>query len=98
MRFVTKVFWFRPTLRCLLPEVVYDRQDNAIYLTDERWDHILKFHEEMADFKDELFTTLKRGRRRQDPLEHPSILIFTPLSTYPEGIPISSSLSNLNVA
>lgn len=54
---------------------IHDRWNNAIYLTDERWEHILEFHEEMADFRDELFTTLKQGRRRQDSLD-PSIYIY----------------------
>lgn len=47
-------------------EVVYDRQGHAIYLTDERWDHVQEFHNEMTGYKNELLTTLKRGRRKQD--------------------------------
>ena len=43
----------------LLRTTIHDRWHNAIYLTDERWEHILEFHEEMADFRDELLTTLK---------------------------------------
>lgn len=54
----------------------HDWWNNAIYLTDERWEHILEFHEEMADFRDELFTTLKQGRRRQDSLD-PSIYTYS---------------------
>ena len=49
--------------------IVYDRNGYAIYLTDERWSHILEFHCEMAHFEDELITTLKRGSRKQDPLD-----------------------------
>ena len=52
-----------------LRTTVYDHWNNAIYLTDERWEHILEFHQEMADFHDEILTTLKRGKRRQDPLD-----------------------------
>ncbi len=55
--------------------IVHDRWDNPIYLTDERWEHILEFHEEMVDFRDELFTTLKQGRRRQEPLD-PSVYTY----------------------
>ncbi len=40
--------------------IVHDRWGNSIYLTDERWGHILEFHQEMVDFRDELFTTLKQ--------------------------------------
>lgn len=27
-------------------ETVYDKNGNLIYLTDERWNHILEFHHE----------------------------------------------------
>ena len=50
-------------------ETVHDRWGNPIYLTDERWEHILEFHAEMVDFRDKLFTTLKQGSRRQDLLD-----------------------------
>jgi len=55
--------------------IVHDRWGNAIYLTDERWEHILEFHEEMVDFREELFTTLQQGRRRQEPLD-PSVYTY----------------------
>lgn len=54
---------------------VYDRLGNPIYLTDERWMHITEFHQEMMDYKDHLLSTLKKGRRRQDPLD-PSLYIY----------------------
>ncbi len=38
-------------------------------MTDERWEHIVEFHEEMIGYKEHLFLTLKRGKRRQDPLD-----------------------------
>jgi hypothetical protein len=45
-----------------------DRDGNSIYLTEERWTHILEGHPELADFEDHLQTTIKHGRRRQEPL------------------------------
>ena len=58
-----------------MEDIVHDRWGNPIYLTDERWEHILEFHEEMIDFRDELSIALKQGRRRQDPLD-PSVYTY----------------------
>ena len=66
-----------------MQETVHDRWDNPIYLTDERWEHILEFHEEMIDFRDELFITLKQGRRRQDPLDPSVYTYFHPFDYLP---------------
>jgi hypothetical protein len=63
--------------------IVHDRWGNPIYLTDERWEHILEFHEEMVDFRDELFTTLKQGRRIQEPLDPFVYTYFHPFDYLP---------------
>ena len=49
---------------------VQDRDSNSIYLTEERWQHITDSdnHPEMQDYEDHLKTTLKNGRRQQEPL------------------------------
>jgi hypothetical protein len=47
-------------------ERVSDRWGNEIYLTDERWQHILETHEEMTNFREYLFETLRTGQRHQD--------------------------------
>jgi len=49
---------------------VHDRYGNSIYLTQERWEHIIDSinHPEMAEYEDELQQTLRNGNRRQDPL------------------------------
>ncbi len=47
---------------------VHDRDGNPIYLTEERWTHIIEGHLEMNDFESHLQTMLKQGRRRQEPL------------------------------
>lgn len=49
---------------------VRDRSGNAIYLTDERWAHIVDplNHPEMAAYEDHLQDVLRTGRRKQDAL------------------------------
>ena len=47
---------------------VHDRDGNPIYLSEERWTHILAGHPEMDAYENHLQTTLKRGRRHQEPL------------------------------
>lgn len=56
-------------------EIIYDKFGNSIYLTDERWNHIVEFHEEMFNYKKHLLKTLKVGKRKQDPLD-PSIYTY----------------------
>jgi hypothetical protein len=43
---------------------------NVIYLTDERWEHIIdgNNHPEMAGFEEYLKKTIRLGTRKQDPL------------------------------
>lgn len=50
--------------------VVRDRYGHVVYLTQERWEHIIESinHPEMADFEAHLKITLQEGRRQQDPL------------------------------
>lgn len=50
--------------------VTNDRYGNEIYLTQERWEHIIDpiNHPDMADFITELQSTIRRGARRQDSL------------------------------
>ncbi len=47
---------------------VRDRDGNPIYLTHERWTHIIENHPEMAEFESHLRTTIMRARHRQEPL------------------------------
>lgn len=50
--------------------VLSDRYGNEVYLTHERWQHITEStnHPDMAGFMAELQSTIRRGTRRQDPL------------------------------
>lgn len=47
---------------------VRDREGNFIYLTEERWTHILENHPEVEFYEDHLKTTLEKGKRKQEPL------------------------------
>ncbi len=49
---------------------VRDRYGNEIYLTDERWAHIIESinHPEMAAFEEHLKETVQRGNQKQDSL------------------------------
>ena len=49
---------------------VQDRFGNSIYLTQERWDHIIDSvnHPEMEGYEEELKETVQSGARKQDPL------------------------------
>lgn len=48
-----------------------DRFGNEIYLTRERWAHIIDpdNHPEVAPFFDEMTETIRLGRRHQDPYD-----------------------------
>jgi len=50
--------------------VIHDRDGHPVYLTEERWHHIIEVnnHPEMADYEDHLKRTIQSGRRRQEPL------------------------------
>lgn len=45
-----------------------DRFGNEIYLTDERWEHIINEmnHPEMTEYENELRETIRSGARKQD--------------------------------
>jgi hypothetical protein len=49
---------------------VNDRFGNSIYLTQERWEHIIESinHPEMEEYEEELKETIQKGSRKQDPV------------------------------
>jgi len=51
--------------------VVQDRYGGAIYLTDERWNHIIDpyHHPEMEGYLDHLRETIRTGKRQQEHLD-----------------------------
>ena len=49
---------------------IYDRFGNVIYLTQERWEHIVQSlnHPEMMAYESHLKETIRSGQRKQDTL------------------------------
>jgi len=49
---------------------VRDRYGSEIYLTEERWQHIIEpiNHPEMGVYEEHLKAVIRSGRRKQDPL------------------------------
>ncbi len=49
---------------------IQDRYGHSIYLTQERWEHIVESinHPEMEEYEEELKETVKSGTRKQDTL------------------------------
>jgi len=48
-------------------EEIIDRYGNVIYLTDERWHHIVDRHYELNEHRPELISAIRSGKRRRDP-------------------------------
>lgn len=49
--------------------ITRDKQRHEIYLTEERWQHIVLRHKVLAAHRDDVLTTIRFGRRRQDALK-----------------------------
>lgn len=47
---------------------IRDRQGNEVYLTEERWAHIIGSHPEMSACDEHLKSTIRLGHRKQDTL------------------------------
>ena len=47
---------------------IYDRYDNEIYLTQERWEHIIEDinHPEMSGYEDHLKETIQSGQQGKE--------------------------------
>ncbi len=65
--------------------VVQDRNGASIYLTRERWNYILSYHEELEGLLDEVLNTVRYGRRRQEPLDPARYKYYRPCPALPPG-------------
>lgn len=65
--------------------VISDRSGNEIYLTDERWQHIVDGHPEMRDCEDALKQTIRLGTRTQEPLAPQKFRYIRATRGLPEG-------------
>jgi len=65
---------------------VHDRDGHPIYLTEERWEHIIEAnnHPEMADYEKHLKQTIQQGRRRQEPLNPRKYRYVHPFDDLPD--------------
>lgn len=63
-----------------------DRFGNEIYLTRERWAHIIDpdNHPEVAPFSDYVIETIRLGRRRQDPYDPNSYQYYRSFPDLPD--------------
>lgn len=67
-------------------EQVTDRWGNRIILPDERWQHILEWHPELEGFNEEVLETVRKGRRRQDPIDPHKYKYIYPAQGLPFGL------------
>jgi len=44
-----------------------DRDGREIYLTEERWNHILERHPYLQDHLEDVLDTIRQGKRQQQP-------------------------------
>lgn len=63
-----------------------DRYGNVVYLTAERWEHIVhpENHPEVEPYFEEVRETIKRGRRKQDSLRPNAYTYRLPFSDLPD--------------
>jgi hypothetical protein len=66
-------------------ESVSDRWGNEIYLTDERWAHIVETHDEMIDYRRHVLMTVRTGQRLQDPFDPAKYKYFKRFRDLAEG-------------
>ena len=59
----------------------HDRYGNRIYMTEERWQHALEKRPWLSPYLDEVLETVRRGRRRQDPLNPRKYRYYWPCGT-----------------
>jgi hypothetical protein len=65
---------------------VTDRWDNRVTLTDERWQHIVEGHPELEEFREQVLETVRKGRRKQDPIDPQKYKYFYPVQRLPFGL------------
>lgn len=64
---------------------IRDRWGNEIYLTDERWAHIVETHEEMMNHRRYVLMTVGTGQRRQDAFDPTKYKYRKRFRVLPEG-------------
>jgi hypothetical protein len=67
-------------------EKVIDKLGNEIYLTDERWQHIIEQHPEMIGHKPHLLKTIRDGKRNQHYLQLDTFVYSKRFDDLPRGM------------
>lgn len=65
---------------------VADRWGNRITLTDERWQHIIEWHPELEAFQEDVLEAIRKGRRRQDPIDQQKYKYIARVEGLPFGL------------
>ena len=65
--------------------LVKDRYGNELYLTDERWRHIVEGHPEMRECEVWLKRVVQTGSRTQEPLAPQKFRYSRPIPDLPDG-------------
>lgn len=60
---------------------VRDRQGREIYLTQERWEHILSKHSELWGRLEDVLTTIRVGRRKQSKSDPQTYCYYRKIAT-----------------
>ena len=76
---------------------VRDRYGNEVYLTWERWQHIIAEHVEMKDYFDELGFTVRLGRRHQHPLQVNKYFYRRPFPDLPKDFDLIEAVVVVNM-
>jgi len=68
--------------------IVEDRYGNPIYLTQERWEHITADtnHPEIKDYEEYMKITIKKGQRRQEPLNPRKYRYYRQFDNLPDEV------------
>ena len=62
---------------------VQDKRGREIYLTAERWQHIIDRHPYLRGHREDVLATIKYGRRKQQPRDPQAYVYYHPCNTLP---------------
>lgn len=62
---------------------VQDRQGREIYLTAERWDHIVSKYKELQGRREDILTTIRQGRRKQSKSDPQTYCYYRKITNLP---------------
>ena len=63
---------------------VVDRAGRSVYITRERWEHIIDKHVELDSRLDDVLTTIRDGRRRQTKRDPQTYIYYRRYNDLPE--------------